>query len=298
MAAASESVFEFWWQLEALIGDLRELEGGLASVEAAAVAAPTREQTAEFRGRLAGLEAAATATAEGIGELWAPGAEAPATSPWRPVARYDLRELEEIVRSLAAEVALLAKGAGEQGLPSKEALMRRLGGVEGKQTALRGACRPQRCCRRRRGRSALVDVGGAVHEQAAAAQPEEDDSDREAAAATEASRRASEAHVRKHLANHLRRNPGATYKSWIADFVPENVSLDPRLENEGSAWLEIWRDLSSRSRTQADEPPWPRGAGEPPRKPQPMSGRRGREPVRQGRGLLQLRCGLMPIRYL
>ena len=69
------------------------------------------------------------------------------------------------------------------------------------------------------------------------------------------SRDASRQVIKSHLSTHLARNPDANFKSWIASLHPENVTLDPRLENanpEENEWLAIWAEAVSGRDTDAE----------------------------------------------
>ena len=61
--------------------------------------------------------------------------------------------------------------------------------------------------------------------------------------------------LKSHLSTHLARNPDANFKSWIASLHPENVTLDPRLDNanpEENEWLAIWAEAVSGRDTDAE----------------------------------------------
>ena len=46
--------------------------------------------------------------------------------------------------------------------------------------------------------------------------------------------------IREHLNQHLTRNPGASFVSWIAALHPENVKVDARLLTDGNEWAKAW----------------------------------------------------------
>lgn len=75
-----------------------------------------------------------------------------------------------------------------------------------------------------------------------------DPEDVEAQRQRDESRQIARNHISQHLSEHLMQNPNATYTSWIATLHPENVTVDPRLLNEGNAWLQVWEEASGGGR--------------------------------------------------
>merc|ERR1712066_123743 len=75
-----------------------------------------------------------------------------------------------------------------------------------------------------------------------------DEDDFEALRREQATRQFAHAQVVQHLQDYLRRNPNATYTSWLASLHPENVQLDPRLMNEGNTWQVVWEQATADDR--------------------------------------------------
>ena len=53
--------------------------------------------------------------------------------------------------------------------------------------------------------------------------------------------------MKRDLADYRKRMGNkATFKGWLSHIVPENITIDKRLENSDSEWKKIWEESSKR----------------------------------------------------